>query len=293
MATVFVVDELEQIARSDFGLRVATRLPITESFSSTVISFIASDQRHYVLKRHWARGKAEREIAALRALEAHPITPALLAVADHGDALTLLIEGLTGSPWANDGDPEPEMLRELGRSMARIHLLPADSFDGMASWHELLGGNADRYLAAIGIEDLGLAQHARRHLDEHLDEVPDSTTPCLVHFDLRPGNILVDGGQLSGIIDFEASRGGHASMDFFKLWQQVPGCLAGILAGYGEVAERPAGWADPDTLLPLMRIYSAYHGLAGLAWCHTRGDFTGGFPDVNRALIRHALAEPA
>jgi aminoglycoside phosphotransferase (APT) family kinase protein len=51
--------------------------------------------------------------------------------------------------------------------------------------------------------------------------VPQSDEPCLVHFDLRPGNVLVRDGRLVGIIDFESCRGGHASMDFFKLWQQV------------------------------------------------------------------------
>jgi hypothetical protein len=37
-----------------------------------------------------------------------------------------------------------------------------------------------------------------------------------------------------------------------------------------------------------MQIYAAYHGLAGLAWCHTRNDFGGDFADVNRGLIRRA-----
>jgi hypothetical protein len=30
--------------------------------------------------------------------------------------------------------------------------------------------------------------------------------------------------------------------------------------------------------------------LAGLAWCHSRNDFSGDFPDVNRTLIRTADA---
>jgi hypothetical protein len=38
-----------------------------------------------------------------------------------------------------------------------------------------------------------------------------------------------------------------------------------------------------------MQVYAAYHGLAGLAWCHTRGDFRGDFPAVNRGLIHQAI----
>lgn len=282
------MDELERIARSDFGIQVAARLPVTESFSSTVISFIGSDDRHYVLKRHWARNKAEREVSALRALDGHPEVPALLATNERDGTLTLLIEGLDGQPWVDAGDARPALLRGLGRSMARMHSVSAGSFDGTASWHELLTGNADRYVASIGGEDIGLAERARDVLRRHLGDVPTSETPCLVHFDLRPGNILVREGRLVGIIDFEACRGGHPSMDFFKLWQHVPGGLGEILEGYCEVAGREP-WADPGSLHALMHTYAAYHGLAGLGWCHTRGDFRGDFPAVNRALIRQAI----
>ncbi len=101
--------------------------------------------------------------------------------------------------------------------MNLLHQAPAESFDGLTSWHELLIANADRYVATIGAEDGGLAQRGRAALEFHIDEVPISDRPCLVHFDLRPGNILVREGALAGIIDFESCRGGHASMDFFKL----------------------------------------------------------------------------
>jgi aminoglycoside phosphotransferase (APT) family kinase protein len=289
--TVPAVDDLEHVARADFGLEVATRLPITESFSSTVLFFVATDGRHYVLKRHWAPNKAEREAAALQALESHPTVPALLATSERDGTITLLIAGLDGAPWVDVADVSPELLRQLGRSMALLHGTPADSFEGMATWHELLTGNADRYLASIGADDGELARTGRAVLDRHLHEVPASDEPCLVHFDLRPGNILVRDGELVGIIDFEACRGGHPSMDFFKLWQQVApqvGGLGEILDGYRETAGTGEPWTDPEVLNRLMRIYAAYHGLAGLAWCHLRGDFRGEFPDVNRGLISDA-----
>ncbi|MGB0114169.1 MAG: aminoglycoside phosphotransferase family protein [Ilumatobacteraceae bacterium] len=286
------MDELENVARSDFGLEVVARLPISESFSSTVLSFIADDDRHYGLKRHWARNKAERETSALRSLAAHPRVPDLLATSDHDGTITLLIEGLDAMPWTNVADTPRELLRQLGRAMALMHRSHAESFDGVQSWHELLAGNADRYVASIGTADSELAERARAMLVRHLVDVPTSDRPCLVHFDLRPGNVLVSGGHLVGIIDFEACRGGHPSMDFFKLWQQVdphvPEGLAEILLGYCEDAGTTAGWTEPSSLRRLMQIYAAYHGLAGLAWCHSRDDFRGDFPSVNRGLIQDA-----
>lgn len=77
-------------------------------------------------------------------------------------------------------------------------------------------------------------------------------------------------------------------MDFFKLWHQVPRGLPEIINGYCEAVEAEP-WAEPDALHPLMQVYAAYHGLAGLAWCHTRSDFRGDFPTVNRGLIRQAI----
>jgi aminoglycoside phosphotransferase (APT) family kinase protein len=290
------VDELERVARSDFGLEVEARLPVDESFSSTVLSFVGTDGRHYVLKRHWARPKAEREIAALRALAGHAQVPALLATSERDGTLTLLIEGLDGAPWVGDGHAPPALLSALGRSMGRMHAVPAGSFDGMPSWHALLCGNADRYVASIGADDSGLAAddsvlagRARDLLRRHLDAVPESQDPFLVHFDLRPGNVLVRGGSLVGIIDFEACRGGHPSMDFFKLWQQVPGSLSEILGGYLDAVGAPVSWTDPGPFQRLMQVYAAYHGLAGLGWCHARNDVHGDFADVNRGLIHQAV----
>jgi aminoglycoside phosphotransferase (APT) family kinase protein len=285
-------EALEQIARAEFGLEVAMRLPVTESFSSSVLSFVADDHRHYVLKQHWARNKAEREATALTALAEHPDVPSLLATSDRGGTLTLLIEGRDGVPWEHVGDAQPALLQRLGRSIGQVHRTAAASFDGQPTWHSLLVGNADRYVTMIGGDDGELATQAHTVLERHLGEVPDSDRPQLVHFDLRPGNVLVRDGQLVAIIDFEACRGGHPSMDFFKLWQQVAprvtGGLTEVLGGYAETAAAAEPWMEPAALDRLMRIYAAYHGLAGLAWCHDRREVTSEFAAVNRGLIREA-----
>jgi len=284
------VDELERVAKADFGLELLNRLPVTESFSSAVLSFVATDDRHYVLKRPWAANKAEREAAALRLLDSHPAVPALLGTSRRGNDLYLLIEGFDGKPWDKIDQSTPGLLRDLGRSIGLLHQTPAEDFDGKPTWHDLLAANADRYISAIGPADADLAEQGRATLKRRLGEVPAADTAVLVHFDLRPGNILVSDQQFVGIIDFEACRGGHPSMDFFKLWQQVAphaeGGLTEILSGYRETVLTEQPWMDLDSLDQLMRIYAAYHGMAGLAWCYIRDNFADGFADANRDLLR-------
>ena len=293
------MDELRSVALTKFGLEIDVELPISESFSSAVLLFIATDGRRYVIKRPWAANKAEREAAALRALSNHPGVPDLLGIATEDGATYLLIEGIDATPWVDIGDASPDLLRDLGRSIGLIHSVPAESFDGEANWHELLIANADRYVESVGGPDHATAAQARYILGRHLHEVPVADNACLIHFDLRPGNVLVRDGQLVGVIDFESCRGGHGSMDMFKLWQQVapfvPGGMTEILAGYVDSGIAVEPWMEAAQLDRLMSIYSAYHGLAGLSWCYSRNDFGGSFPDVNRNLIAasaRALAIP-
>lgn len=45
------------------------------------------------------------------------------------------------------------------------------------------------------------------------------------HMDFRPGNILVNGNEVAGIIDFESARGGSSEIDFTKVINRFDLCL--------------------------------------------------------------------
>jgi hypothetical protein len=283
------VDELERVARSDFGLEVEARLPVDESFSSTVLSFIGTDDRHYVLKRHWARPKAEREIAALRALAGHAEVPELLGTAEHDGTLTLLIEGLDGAPWVAGGRASSELLRGLGRSMGRMHAVPAGSFDGMPSWHALLRGNADRYVASIGAAT-----------PSSPDGLATSSVGTSVTYRNRaiPASCTSTCDRGTSSCATTASSGSstskRAGADIPRWTSSSSGsrCRAACPRSSTATSKR---WVRPcpgpirASFHRLMQVYAAYHGLAGLAWCHVRDDHHGGFADVNRGLIHQAV----
>ncbi|WP_325168686.1 phosphotransferase family protein [Paenibacillus sp. S28] len=58
------------------------------------------------------------------------------------------------------------------------------------------------------ILDSKLYERCIIHFDGVFSALPDLDGPCIVHMDFRPGNILVNGNEVAGIIDFVSARGG-------------------------------------------------------------------------------------
>jgi aminoglycoside phosphotransferase (APT) family kinase protein len=76
--------------------------------------------------------------------------------------------------------------------------------------------------------------------------------PVWLHGDLHPGNILVDSGQVSGVIDFGDITAGDPAGDLSVAWMLLPpGCHAGFWSAYqaagGQAGDalrvRARGWA--------------------------------------------------
>ncbi len=86
-------------------------------------------------------------------------------------------------------------------------------------------------------------------LDETQQHLADVTRPCLVHWDLWDGNVLVDSesGALRGIIDFERALYGDPLIEFNALALNDD-----VKAGYGEFD------FESESAVARLRIYSIY-----------------------------------
>lgn len=253
--------------------------PLTGGTYNTVEELRLTDGTRYVLKipptaatpglRHERRLLVSEAEFYGSAAEAGVPAPRLVSMGDD----FLLMTACPGDPW--DGtltDAEQTALRaELGRRTARLHRVTGPGFGypsgalgplapdwrtAFTTMFDAVLDDARRYGARLPRPVDAVARTARSVYGA-LDEV---TVPCLVHFDLWRGNILVDrsGGdaRIGGLIDGERMFWGDPLADFVSL------ALLGdierdeaFLAGYREAGGR-ARFDTPARLR--LALYRAY-----------------------------------
>lgn len=146
----------------------------------------------------------------------------------------------------------PELCRELGRNLAKLHsikppsemlaFLPAPVADPAQAIIEQYLEFLNELPWAFPVIEWGL-----RWLSVNK---PDSSESCLIHRDFRTGNFMVDQGRVSGILDWEFTAWGDWREDIgwltAKCWRfgkndRVAGGIGDlndVMAGYSEVCSR-------------------------------------------------------
>jgi len=168
-------------------------------------------------------------------------------------------------------DITPEKTRDAGRYLAYIH--SSQSF-GKAGWWEWEGGepeiigfpddslkrriedNLEDNLEYFREEDIDwLAEVSERFLDDYIELVPTDFDPVFVHHDYNPGNILVEDGEIVGILDFDYAHSSHGQRDLVKaannFWIRGKIDREHIYEGYQEVRELDESFNQNE---PLYRL---------------------------------------
>lgn len=212
----------------------------------------------FVLRRapsdEWIAGRAldlAGEAALIRAARAGGVlAPEVVAVLEPADGIGpgFVMRAIAGtadpaSVLAGDGQA---MIADLARQLARIHALdPAplgfvphlDAAEGVEKLTEQFAGfGGDRPIIALGLAWL------RRNL-------PPAAPARLVHGDFRVGNVMAEGGRLTGVLDWELAHTGDSHEDL------AFGCMA--VWRFGRL-DRPAfGFANLDG------FFTAYEAAGG------------------------------
>jgi aminoglycoside phosphotransferase (APT) family kinase protein len=165
------------------------------------------------------------------------------------DSDYLLMTELPGQNWyaVQDqiaSDENTRLRTELGAMVAALHRITGTKFGypqgkTNTSWRAAFLDMLDALLADATHWATPLPQPVTRirelaNANAHaLDEV---TTPVLVHFDLWPGNILLDHGKITGLVDGERAFWGDplAEMVSLALFDNIENDNA-FRNGYGDI----------------------------------------------------------
>lgn len=218
--------------------RLARVRPLGGGTYNTVEELRLTDGGAYVLKvaptapglRHESRLLAAEAEFCRGAAEAEVPAPGVVAL----DERWLLMTVCPGVPWdaPPGGDEQARLRAELGGQVARLHRVDGPGFGypsgalgplapdwrtAFTAMFDAVLADARRYRAPLPRPADEVAAVARAAYDA-LDEVTDAR---LVHFDLWPGNVLVDRAgaepRIGGLIDGERMFWGDPLADFVSL----------------------------------------------------------------------------
>jgi aminoglycoside phosphotransferase (APT) family kinase protein len=132
---------------------------------------------------------------------------AVFAYLDGGDAYTVAGPDLAAPAWV-------EIAREMGKVAGWMRVLPApSSVSDVWADPASLAAAADEWLTDLASHlratDL---RRARALVAASADQLGDER-PVLAHGDFGPQNVLVEGGHVTGLLDFEDCRAAHPLLD--------------------------------------------------------------------------------
>lgn len=202
----------------------------------------------------------------------------------------------TPDPAAILAEADPALLiTDIAREMAAIHRIEGSQVPGLPSMDtaEALSGLRDRFIGYGG--DRPVLALALRWLEQHM---PPPLPPRLVHGDLRLGNLLVEHGRLTGVLDWELAHLGDIHEDLaygcMTVWRfSRPDRPAFGLASMADwlSAYTAAGGGEVDPVR--LRFWLVYRTLWWALGCLQMGGYwrDGHDRSIERVVIARRTSE--
>lgn len=266
---------LDQVLEQ-FKLQVISVNEVEDSFSSTVYKCTLPSGETVFVKIPYTRVKYERELAAYEILAGHVPIPKLLDYWGGDDSCpgALLLSELKGKPLS--ATASPEIAHQIGAMQASMHQIKPPNKTALGAiqnefpnWHEFIERQFYSFAEDVKeVLDKDLYMTSLRKFKQMKGDLPEPDGPSFVHMDFRPANIIVEEGQVSGMIDFESVRFGSTEIDFTKIYRDFLSTNTSLSdsfqMGYNSI--RPM--IDLRAVLPFYRFIDAFNSIG---WSQRRG----------------------
>jgi Ser/Thr protein kinase RdoA (MazF antagonist) len=279
-------DIVMNLVESTLGVRCSNICRQLNSYINRVFDVQLDDGAGVVAKFYrparWSRAALQDEHDFLRELAAEEI-PVIAPLADAAGRTLFTHEHLTFALFPKKGgrigtEPTPDQWKELGRLLARVHLVgqarqPHDRirfaplhFRGQLEYI-LASGLVDRSVRARYAET---AEQTLRLVENHFDEVE----MIRIHGDLHHQNIILRPGESFYVIDFDDMAVGPPVQD---VWMLLPGRVKDALREVDLLVEGYETFRPFDrATLALVESLRALRYIHFTAWC-VRQVADGGF----------------
>lgn len=200
----------------------------------------------------------------------------------------------------------PELTKESGKILAKLHnfqsydeagwLLPEENEFSVVPFEE---GSFKEYVlqnwreSIETFEDEGwneLTEKSRNFLETYGKQLPKDIEPVFCQDDFSTQNIMVEDGEITGIIDFDMAHAGHSHRDLVKaangFWMIDPGEDTEIREDLYEGYRREKGLEeDFNQNEPIYRVETLSGLVAGLMRMNHFNDFEKNFYREHLARI--------
>ncbi|NEU64608.1 aminoglycoside phosphotransferase family protein [Paenibacillus sp. ALJ109b] len=274
-------EQLDRIVQQHFNTGIQEYKEMIDGWANHAYFITKKDGQKVVLKIAPSNGvklmRCEQqvmvaEVEALRLVAELQDVPVPRVLA-YDPSLTLvpaeyfIMEYMPGTPYNKvkdqySAEEQESIEQQLGAYNRRINEIKGEKFGYFSSkkphyttWKEAFLCLMDDMLTdskAAGVDFAIRYEELERLIQEKSDVLDDVKEPVLVHWDLWDGNVFVEAGKITAIIDFERSLWADPLMEhYFSHFNNTPG----FLKGYGRTV-------TTDSERKRRSLYDLYFDLA-------------------------------
>jgi Ser/Thr protein kinase RdoA (MazF antagonist) len=259
-----------------FGLQVLSVNEVEDSHSSTVYQCNLLNGENVFIKIPYTKLKYQRELEAYEILKGIVAIPEMLEywTGDEECPGAFLLSTLKGKPLTIA--ESPTVAFQVGVLQASMHTINPPINKELIS----IRNEFPNWSTFVEKQFYSFAEDVQDVLDEHLfqqaiekyeqmkHQLPSPDGPSFIHMDFRPANIIVDGNNVSGMIDFESVRFGSTEIDFTKLYRDFLRFDLNLYQAFQEGYNSIRPLIDLEVVLPFYRFTDAFNSIG---WCKRRG----------------------